>query len=87
MELWFLDLIIEDDVTWVDKPNGKITRMKLRKNRRTNGQKKKDKTEKLFEKFNGDIEKVSKELRRGEIGPNELIFFGFNQREEVDQRF
>ena len=50
--------------------------MKLRKNRRTKWtEEERQKLKSLFEKFDGDIEKVSNELRRGERSVRMNLFF------------
>ncbi len=63
--------------------------MRLRKNRRTKWtEEEKQKLKSLFEKFNGDISRISKELRRGERSVRMNLFFMDLIREnEVDQRF
>ena len=62
--------------------------MKLRRNKRTKwteGERQKLKT--LFEKFDGDINKISKELRRGERSVRmNLFFLDLIKESEVDQR-
>ena len=66
-----------------------LNRMKLRKNRRTKwteGERQKLKS--LFEKFDGDIGRISKELRRGERSVRmNLFFMNLIKENEVDQRF
>ena len=89
MKLFFLDLIGEDDVNWLDKIHtGKIL-MKLRKNRRTKWtEEERQKLKSLFEEFDGDIEKISNELRRGERSVRmNLFFMDLIEESEVDQRF
>ena len=50
--------------------------MKLSKNRRTKWtEEEKQKLKTLFEKFDGDINKISKELRRGERSVRMNLFF------------
>ena len=63
--------------------------MKLRKNRRTKWtEEEKQKLKRLFEKFNGDIDKISKELRRGERSVRmNLFFMDLIKEHDVDQRF
>ena len=63
--------------------------MKLRKNRRTKWtEEERQKLKNLFEKFDGDIEKVSRELRRGERSVRiNLFFLDLIKESEVDQRF
>ena len=63
--------------------------MRLRKNRRTKWtEEEKQKLKSLFEKFNGDISRISKELRRGERSVRMNLFFMDLIREnEVDQKF
>ena len=73
---------------WINS-NGKITPMKLRKNRRTKWtEEERQKLKSLFEKFDGDINKISKELRRGERSVRmNLFFLDLIKESEVDQRF
>ena len=63
--------------------------MRLRKNRRTKWtEEEKQQLKNLFEKFNGDVSRISKELRRGERSVRMNLFFMDLIREnEVDQRF
>ena len=63
--------------------------MKLRKNRRTKWtEEERQRLKNLFEKFDGDIEKVSRELRRGERSVRiNLFFMDLIKENEVDQRF
>jgi len=63
--------------------------MKLRKNRRTKWtEEERQKLKCLFEEFDGDIEKISKELRRGERSVRmNLFFMDLIEESEVDQRF
>ena len=63
--------------------------MKLSKNRRTKWtEEERQKLKNLFEKFDGDIEKVSRELRRGERSVRmNLFFMDLIKENEVDQRF
>ena len=63
--------------------------MRLRKNRRTKWtEEEKQKLKSLFEKFDGDISRISKELRRGERSVRMNLFFMDLIREnEVDQKF
>ena len=63
--------------------------MKLRKNRRTKWtEEERQKLKSLFTEFNGDIEKVSRELRRGERSVRmNLFFLDLIKESEVDQRF
>ena len=61
--------------------------MRLRKNRRVKWtEEEKQKLKSLFEKFNGDINKISKELRRGERSVRmNLFFMGLISEDEVDR--
>ena len=63
--------------------------MKLRKNRRTKWtEEERQKLESLFKEFDGDIEKISNELRRGERSVRmNLFFMDLIEESEVDQRF
>jgi hypothetical protein len=63
--------------------------MRLRKNRRTKWtEEERQRLKRLFEKFDGDISRISKELRRGERSVRMNLFFMDLIREnEVDQRF
>ena len=63
--------------------------MKLRKNRRTKWtDEERQKLKSLFEKLDGDIAKISKELRRGERSVRmNLFFMDLIKENEVDQRF
>ena len=63
--------------------------MRLRKNRRTKWtEEEKQQLKNLFEKFNGDVSRISKELRRGERSVRMNLFFMDLIREnEVDQKF
>ena len=63
--------------------------MKLRKNRRTKWtDEEKQKLKSLFEEYDGDIEKISKVLRRGERSVRiNLFFMDLIKEKEVDQRF
>ena len=63
--------------------------MRLRKNRRTKWtEDEKQKLKSLFEKFDGDISRISKELRRGERSVRmNLFFLDLIREDEVDQRF
>ena len=61
--------------------------MKMRKNRRTNWtEEERQKLKMLFEKFDGDINKIVNELRRGErpVRMN-LFFMGLISEDEVDR--
>ena len=60
--------------------------MKLRKNRRTRWtEEERQKLKILFEKFEGDIIKTAKELRRGERSVRmNLFFMGLIREDEVD---
>ena len=50
--------------------------MKLRKNRRTKWtEEERQKLKSLFKEFDGDIEKISNELRRGERSVRMNLFF------------
>ena len=61
--------------------------MKLRKNRRTKWtEEERQKLKSLFEKFDGDIDKISRELRRGERSVRmNLFFMGLISEGEVDK--
>ena len=61
--------------------------MRLRKNRRTKWtEEEKQNLKILFEKFDGDINKISKELRRGERSVRmNLFFMGLINEDEVDK--
>ena len=61
--------------------------MRLRKNRRVKWtEEEKQKLKSLFEKFDGDINKISKELRRGERSVRmNLFFMGLISEDEVDR--
>ena len=63
--------------------------MKLRKNRRTKWtEEERQKLKSLFKKFDGDIEKISNELRRGERSVRmNLFFMDLIEESEVDLRF
>ncbi len=63
--------------------------MRLRKNRRTKWtEEERQKLKSLFEKFNGDIEKISNELRRGERSVRmNLFFLDLIKESEVDRKF
>ena len=63
--------------------------MKLRKNRRTKWtEEERQKLKSLFEKFGGDIGRISKELRRGERSVRmNLFFMDLITENEVDQKF
>ena len=63
--------------------------MKLRKNRRTKWtEEERQKLKSLFKEFDGDIEKISNELRRGERSVRmNLFFMNLIEESEVDQRF
>ena len=84
-----LDLINESDVNWLDKRLRKDAPTRLRKNKRTKwteGERQKLKS--LFEKLGGDIDKISKELRRGERSVRmNLFFLDLIKENEVDQTF
>ena len=62
--------------------------MKLRKNRRTKWtEEERQKLKSLFKEFDGDIEKISKELRRGERSVRmNLFFMDLIEESEVDER-
>ena len=62
--------------------------MKLRKNRRTKWtEEERQKLKSLFKEFDGDIEKISNELRRGERSVRmNLFFMDLIEESEVDQR-
>ena len=61
--------------------------MRLRKNRRVKWtEEEKQKLSTLFESRNGDIDKISKELRRGERSVRmNLFFMGLISEDEVDK--
>ena len=61
--------------------------MRLRKNRRTKWtEAERQKLKSLFKKFDGDIDKISKELRRGERSVRmNLFFLGLISEDEVDR--
>ena len=63
--------------------------MKLRKNRRTKWtEEERQKLKSLFKEFDGDIEKISNELRRGERSVRmNLFFMDLIEESEVDHRF
>ncbi len=63
--------------------------MRLRKNRRTKWtEEEKQKLKSLFQEFDGNIEKISNELRRGERSVRmNLYFMDLIEESEVDQRF
>ena len=63
--------------------------MKLRKNRRTKWtEEERQKLKSLFEEFDGDIERVSRELRRGERSVRmNLFFLDLIEESEVDRKF
>ena len=62
--------------------------MKPKKNRRTKWtSEERDKLKNLFEEFDGDIVKVSTELRRGERSVRmNLFFMGLISESEVDKK-
>ena len=62
--------------------------MKLRKNRRTKWtEEERQKLKSLFKEFDGDIEKISNELRRGERSVRmNLFFMDLIKESEVDQK-
>ena len=61
--------------------------MRVRKNRRTKWtEEEREKLKILFEKFHGDIDKIGKELRRGERSVRmNLFFMGLIREDEVDR--
>ena len=61
--------------------------MRMRKNRRTKWtEEEKQRLESLFEEFDGDINKISKQLRRGERSVRvNLFFMGLIGEDEVDK--
>ena len=63
--------------------------MRLRKNRRTKWtEEERQKLKSLFQEFDGDIEKISNELRRGERSVRmNLYFMDLIEESEVDQSF
>ena len=69
--------------------NGRLNKMKPRKNRRTKWtEEERQKLKSLFEKFDGDITRISKELRRGERSVRmNLFFMDLIKENDVDQRF
>lgn len=64
----------------------RLNRMKLRKNKRTKWtEEERQKLTRLFKEFDGDIEKISKELRRGERSVRmNLFFMDLIKESEVD---
>ena len=62
--------------------------MKLRKNRRTKWtEEERQKLKSLFKELDGDIEKISNELRRGERSVRmNLFFMDLIEESEVDQK-
>ena len=84
-----MDLIGAADLKWLDKFQQKDYPVRLRKNRRTKWtEEERQKLKSLFKEFNGDIEKVSRELRRGERSVRmNLFFLDLIKESEVDQRF
>ena len=73
-------------MNWLDKRLRKDAPMRLRKNRRTKWTEEERQTLKsLFEKHGGDIDKISKELRRGERSVRmNLFFLDLIKENEVD---
>ena len=65
-----------------------LIRMKLRKNRRTKWtEEERQKLKSLFKEFDGDIEKISNDLRRGERSVRmNLFFMDLITESEVDQK-
>ena len=63
--------------------------MKVRKNRRTKWtEEERQRLKSLFEEFDGDIERVSSELRRGERSVRmNLFFLDLIEESEVDRKF
>ncbi len=63
--------------------------MKLRKKRRAKWtEEEKQRLKSLFKEFDGDIQKISRELRRGERSVRmNLFFLDLIKESEVDQRF
>ena len=63
--------------------------MRQQKNRRTRWtEEERQKLKSLFEKFDGDVDKISKELRRGERSVRmNLFFMDLIKENEVDQSF
>ena len=63
--------------------------MKQRKNRRTRWtEEERQKLSCLFKEFDGDVEKISKELRRGQRSVRmNLFFMDLIKENELDQRF
>ena len=61
--------------------------MRLRKNRRTKWtEEEKQKLKSLFDEFDGDINEISKELRRSERSVRmNLFFMGLISEDEVDK--
>ena len=61
--------------------------MRIRKNKRTKWtEEEREKLKILFEKFHGDIDKIAKELRRGERSVRmNLFFMGPIKEDEVDR--
>ena len=62
--------------------------MRLRKNRRTKWtEEEKERLKSLFEKFDGDIDQISKNLRRGERSVRmNLFFMGLISESEIDKK-
>ena len=82
-----MDLIDEEDVNSFYRLQQKDYTMRLRKNRRVKWtEEEKQKLSTLFESFNGDIDKISKKLRRGERSVRmNLFFMGLISEDEVDK--
>ena len=61
--------------------------MRLRKSRRTKWtEEEKERLKSLFRKFDGDIDQISKKLRRGERSVRmHLFFMGLISEQEVDK--
>ena len=87
MKSWFSHLVCEEDVDQLEKFSGKTIPMRLRKNRRTKWtEEEKERLKSLFEKFDGDIDQISKNLRRGERSVRmNLFFMGLISEDEVDK--
>ena len=66
----------------------RLTEMKPKKNRRTKWTiEERERLKNLFKEFNGDIVKISTELRRGERSVRmNLFFMGLISESEVDKK-
>ena len=81
-----MNLIVEENVSRLDKLQRKEYPMKQTKKRRTRWtEEERQKMKSLFEEFDGDIGKISKELRRGERSVRmNLFFMDLIKESEVD---